>query len=430
MIDSLSAIPPIEPAPEKLNFAYVRRPGLWKIMFTNLFMGIITLTVWHFWGKTNVRKHIWSCIHINGEPLEYTGTGGELFRGFLLVFLIFILPLLLLTAGLSFYLGPRHPAISGLNFLFAIAGYLLGGFAIYKARNYQLSRTNWRGIRGNMAGSAGLYSLTYFGNILAKSFSMGWATPVMNVVMSEQMIGDMRFGDSSFKFKGRAGPLYPTYALCWFLTLFLIIGGFALFAYEVAQWFSSGGLEDAFKHVFRDKDKDVTKATIEDFQLVGFVLLGIMGLMLIYVLIIPALWAIYSAKEMRTLANYTRFDGAQFKLNATAASVIWLALGNLLIIILAIVIAASIIFGMGFLSVWMGLEKNTAVAILIGVMVLVVYQGVWALTRPIIIQRNISFVFKRLTLDGSVDLNRIRQSIAARPTRGEGLADAFDLGAW
>jgi uncharacterized membrane protein YjgN (DUF898 family) len=428
MTDSIATLPPIEPASEKLNFAYVRRPGLWKIMFTNLFMGIITLTVWHFWGKTNVRKHIWSCIQINGEPLEYTGKGGELFRGFLLVFVVFILPLLLLSAWLSISRGPNDQGIKLLNLVFFAAGYLLGGFALYKARNYQLSRTNWRGIRGNMAGSAGLYSLTYFGSVLAKWFSLGWATPVMNVVMSEQMIGDMRFGDSAFKFKGRAGPLYPTYALCWFLTLFLVLGGFGLFAYEVVQWFSSGGINKAFEHVF--KNSDTVKPTIEDFQLIGFIFLGILGLMMIYVLIIPALWAIYSAKEMRTLANYTRFDGAQFKLNATARSVIWLAVGNLLIIVLAIALAGGVIFGTVFLTIWMGFDKSTAVAILICVIVLLVYQSVWALTRPIIIQRNISFVFKRLMLEGAVDLNRIRQSIATRPIRGEGLADAFDLGAW
>jgi uncharacterized membrane protein YjgN (DUF898 family) len=349
-------------------------------------------------------------------------------RGFLLVFVVFILPLLMLSGWLSISRGPDDQSIKSLNLVFFAAGYLLGGFALYKARNYQLSRTNWRGIRGNMAGSAGLYSLTYFGNILAKWFSLGWATPVMNVVMSEQMIGDMRFGDSAFKFKGRAGPLYPTYALCWFLTLFLVIGGLSLFTYEAVQWFSSGGIDKAFEHVF--KNADTAKPTIEDFQLIGFIFLGVLGLMVAYVLIIPALWAIYSAKEMRTLANYTRFDGAQFRLNATAGSVIWLAIGNLSIIILAISLAGGIILGTIFLSIWAGLDKNTSVAILIGIFVLMVYQGVWALTRPIIIQRNIRFVFSRLTLDGAVDLNRIRQSIAARPTRGEGLADAFDLGAW
>ena len=396
-------------------------------MFTNLLMGIVTLTVWHFWGKTNVRKHIWSCIQINGEPLEYTGTGGELFRGFLAVFVIFILPILLLTGGLSLYLGPEHPSIRGINGIFAVAGYLLGGFALYKARNYQLSRTNWRGIRGNMAGSAGLYSLTYFGSILAKSFSLGWATPVMNVVMSEQMIGDMRFGDSAFKFKGRAGPLYPTYALCWFLTLFVIFGGGAYLVYEFIQLFGSN-LDETFKQVF--KTEGSAKPTQDELQLVGFFILALIGVILIYVLIIPTLWALYSAKEMRTLAAYTRFDGAQFKLNATAGNVIWLAIGNLLIIVFAIALALASLSGLFWGVVWLGLEKSTATAILAGVVVLVVYQAVWALTRPLIVQRNIAFVFKRLTMQGAVDLNRIRQSIAARPTRGEGLADAFDLGAW
>ena len=87
------------------------------------------------------------------------------------------------------------------------------------------------------------------------------------------------------------------------------------------------------------------------------------GVIMLYVLIIPTLWAIYSAKEMRTLAGYTRFDGAQFKLNATAASVIWLAVGNLLIIVLAIVLAVAVLAGMFWGVTSLGLEKSTAMAI-------------------------------------------------------------------
>ena len=155
-----------------------------------------------------------------------------------------------------------------------------------------------------------------------------------------------------------------------------------------------------------------------------------MSSLFLYILAIPALWAIYSAKELRTLANYTRFDGAQFKLNATWANVIWLAIGNFMIVLIAILI------GMGFISALLfglansGLEKSTVAVILAAFSVLIVYQGVWALSRPLITQRNIAFIIKRLKLDGAIDLARIRQSVAAQPKRGEGLADAFDLGAW
>ena len=119
--------------------------------------------------------------------------------------------------------GPESPIAIILQMVFIVAIYVLWGFAVYKARKYQLSRTNWRGIRGTLVGSAMTYSLLYFGSLLAKSMSFGWATPVMNTVLQEQITNDMRFGDAAFKFKGRAGPLYPTYALCWFLTLAAII---------------------------------------------------------------------------------------------------------------------------------------------------------------------------------------------------------------
>ncbi|MDE2446968.1 MAG: DUF898 family protein, partial [Alphaproteobacteria bacterium] len=255
-----------------------------------------------------------------------------------------------------------------------------------------------------------------------------WATPVMNVVMSEQMIGDMRFGDSAFKFKGRAAPLYPTYALCWFLTLFVVVGGFILLGVELAQW-AGTGWENAWKHVF-NSDNTGTKPTNSELALVGIALLGVLGLIVSYVLLIPALWAIYSAKEMRTLASYTRFDGAQFKLNATAWNVIGLALGNVAIIVFALILAFGAVGAGAWAIYYFSLEKSVAAAIAMGILALLAYQALWALTRPLIIQRNIAFVFKRLTMEGSVDLNRIRQSIAARPKRGEGLADAFDLGAW
>ncbi len=59
----------------QLRFDYIPRPGLLGITLTNLVLNLITLTVYRFWARTNVRRHIWSCVHINGEALEYTGRG-------------------------------------------------------------------------------------------------------------------------------------------------------------------------------------------------------------------------------------------------------------------------------------------------------------------------------------------------------------------
>ena len=68
--------------PERLNFSYVKRPGLLKLTIVNFLLSVITLGFYRFWAKTNVRKHIWSSVHINGEPLEYTGTSMEFSKAF------------------------------------------------------------------------------------------------------------------------------------------------------------------------------------------------------------------------------------------------------------------------------------------------------------------------------------------------------------
>jgi uncharacterized membrane protein YjgN (DUF898 family) len=360
---------------EKLNFTYVKRSGLLKLTIVNFLLGIVTLGFYRFWAKTNVRKHIWSSVHINNEPLEYTGTGFELFKGFLVVFGIFILPYVLALTAATFIQGPESIIAIFLQFAFVMAIYVLLGFAIYKARKYQLSRTNWRGIRGTLVGSAMTYSLLYFGSLLAKSISMGWATPVMNTVLAEQITNDMRFGDAAFKFKGRAGPLYPTYALCWLLTLAAIIFVGVLLA-------SSASLSGYLSSVF-----DPTSSTDSIEEMAGYVALLAVGFFLLFALIVPMLWAVYSAKEMRTFATYTRFDGVPFTLNATAGGIIRLTVINLLLILFTLGIA-------------------------------------W----PFVQQRIVKFVIDRLKLEGLIDIDRIKQSQAKMDTRGEGLADAFDIG--
>lgn len=380
MIDSLN------PQPENLTFKYVPRPGLLKIALINFFLGLITLTIYRFWAKTNTRKHIWNCIHINGEPLEYTGTGGELFRGFLMVFGLFILPYIIVLTALQLSLGQAHPIVTGLSLLFAFTVYFLWGFAVYKQRKYQLSRTQWRGIRGTLVGSAMIYSLTFFGSILAKSFSLGWATPVMNTVLQEQITNDMRFGDAAFKFKGKAGPLYPTYALCWILTVVFAIGAITFVSYQATTWFGAE-LSTLFDRIF--ERPDAPKPTDADFYLFGTIALLVVAALAVFFIIIPMLWAIYTAKEIRTFANYTRFDGAQFKLEVRSWGMVWLTISNIVLFTITLSIA-----------------------------------------RPFIIQRNMRYFVNRLSLDGAIDIDRIQQSTAAQPKRGEGLADAFDLGAW
>ena len=372
--------PPV-PAVEgdALRIEYVPRPGLLPLALINALLQVLTLGLYRFWAKTKVRRHIWSCVYINGHPLEYTGKGSELFFGALLVFLILGLPTGLAISVLSIAYGPEHPAVAGVQVLLALLIMILWGAAVYRARRYQLSRTLWRGIRGALVGSTTVYMLTYFGSILARAMTFGWSTPVMNFNLQQQIVSDMRFGDMAFRFKGRAGPLYPRYALCWFL---MLVGGIALIAVigiEIAALFG-----DDLNAVFSETESPQPQD--RDFK-VGIAVASAAALYLLYLIVYPMIWALYTARELKLFASFTSIDKARFQLDATSGSLILLSLGNLFLWIFTLGIAA-----------------------------------------PFIQQRTVRYLCDRMTVEGTVDVDRIMQSLAPVTRTGEGLADAFDVG--
>ncbi|MDH3743460.1 MAG: YjgN family protein, partial [Hyphomicrobiales bacterium] len=287
----------------------------------NFLLTIVTLTIYRFWAKTNVRRHVWSNIKINGQALEYTGTGMELFLGALIIFAIIGLPFIIISVAAQFLLDDPEIVVVALQFVFLFGFMLLYGMAVYRARRYRLSRTLWRGIRGTLTGSSFSFSMLFFGSMLLKGLTWGWSTPAMNLNIQQRMFGDMMFGDKSFKFKGPAGPLYARYAICWILTPVIIIAAIAL----IALLFSGSltGFE-AYADKLEKGDLDATS--------VWYIVAIYVGVFAFYVGI-AILWTAYTAREMMLFAEYTTFDNARFRFDVTVLSLIGLWLGNLLIMI-------------------------------------------------------------------------------------------------
>ncbi len=376
--------PPGGSAGEPVRVEYVTQSGLGGIAITNFLLNLVTLWFYRFWAKTRVRRHVWSSVRVNGEPLEYTGTGKELFLGFLIIMGVIFLPLALIGVGLAAYLGPQSPALTLFQVVVSLVLVTLYGFAIYRARRYRLSRTVWRGIRGALTGSALAYSGKYFAALLLVPITLGWSRPAMNLLLAEQMYNDMRFGNQPFTFRGRAGPLYLQYAICWFLMagiVFAIVIGGASLAFSGALEQYSGLLESLL---------DTENRSAEATGLVVFTFIaGFVVLFLAYQIISSIIWALYTAREMNLFAQYTSFPGVRFNFNATGWSLVTLWLGNLAIIIFTLGIA-----------------------------------------QPFVEQRVMRYFCDRLSVDGLVDFSAIRQSQAQLDKRGEGLIDALDLDAF
>ena len=359
---------------QKIVIGYQPAPGLGWLSVKNFLLSMLTLGIYRFWAKTNVRRHIWSCVHINGEPLEYTGTGTELFMGFILATVIIFIPLLVLALLIQFIAGELAAAVFQLVVVFLLT--TLIGMAKYRALRYRLSRTIWRGIRGTMTGSPFSYSMLYFGALLLSSLTLGWSNPAMSVRLQQRITREASFGRTAFSFGGPASPLYRTFAFCWIATL----AGLAVLGVAIIGDISNGNdslLRSIANHAMNNPDDPRA----------AFVLLAVIyGSIAVAVLTYSVIWTFYTAAKLRLFASYTGFDQARFSLEATAFSLFRLWFGNLLIMLLSFGIAA-----------------------------------------PFASQRMVRYFCDRLKVSGTVDFAAIQQSPAPLDGHGEGLLDAFDL---
>jgi uncharacterized membrane protein YjgN (DUF898 family) len=356
---------------EPLRLTWKQQSGLIGLSFVNFVLRILTLGIYHFWGKTEVRRRIWSAVRLNGEPLEYTGTGKELFLGFLVVFAVVVLPIMLGSFAIVFAFGPESRALPIFQALIYVAFFFLLGVGIHRALRYRLARTRWRGIRGGLEGSAWGFAWTHFWTALLIPLTLGWIGPWRATKLQRLLSNDMRFGDRPFRFAARSGPLYGRFAILWIGGAILFGGAAFLIGY--VQYLDMGNPQPG------------TIPGQPSPRLVGLIALVVVAAYLIFGL----MYAWYRASIINHFAAHTHFEGATFRGNATGRSLIWLTLSNLLILL----------FTLGLLA-------------------------------PVAQARAARYLVERLSIDGAVPLAEIVQRAEDPMKRGEGLAQVFDVDAF
>ena len=80
---------------ETLRFEYDgRHVPFAKIVAVNALYQLLTGMIFRFWARTRERKYLWSHVRLGDDRLEYTGTGLELFLGFLIVLAVVLFPVI------------------------------------------------------------------------------------------------------------------------------------------------------------------------------------------------------------------------------------------------------------------------------------------------------------------------------------------------
>ena len=198
---------------------------VWMGFYTAL-LSIPTLTLFRFWGRTQMRRRLWADTLVDGEPLEYTGKGSELFIGFLIGIVTVSLPLAVALLAVQVLVG-SPPLLIAIVLLIYIGLFLLIGTAVYLARRYQLSRTLWRGVRFSQSGSPLGYGTATLGYLFLTFITLGWYAPVMRLRLARRMWSEASFGDTPFVWdesrRSSSDPVWTSFALSWFGSLIPLV---------------------------------------------------------------------------------------------------------------------------------------------------------------------------------------------------------------
>jgi uncharacterized membrane protein YjgN (DUF898 family) len=182
-----------------LQFKGDKKP-LARIVTRNLLLTLLTLGIYRFWARTNVRDYLWGNFTVLGEPFEYSGRGLELLLGFLVVMATIFFPWAMLTTAADIFDG--YQFVGGFdNISYAVglvAALVLASVGSYRARGFRLSRTSWRGVRASQRGSSAVYGIWLAGLTIAKFVSFGLITPKANAYLWRYRYDNTMFGDARF----------------------------------------------------------------------------------------------------------------------------------------------------------------------------------------------------------------------------------------
>jgi uncharacterized membrane protein YjgN (DUF898 family) len=352
------------------------------VCFLNALLMVLTIGVYGFWGRTEIRRRIWSSVRLMDEPMAYHGTPQELMRGFFTVLLVVLIPLFLAGSAVVIIFG-QASAIFGVYqvALFLILYPVLTAIAYYRARRYRLSRTSWRGVRGSMGGSSSRYGFFSWATALAYPLTLGWIAPYRAIALQRRLVSETTLGNRPLAFAGSSSSLYLRFAILWFGTIVLYFGAFGGTAAIIGT--SINPQNPTWWMLLRGRDWAIIAGVV-----VGAIVLW------------SLMSSFYYAKLYNHVAETTSFS-AQPGVPVTPDTAVHFSLGV-----------------QGWRLIWLFVSNA-----------LITYLSIYIL-KPVATARSMKYFAEHLSIVGPFDPATIGQNLSAIDQSGEGLAQAFDLDAF
>lgn len=394
------AAPEGQTPPLRMHFSG-RESDLLRILVKGTLLQIPTFGFYRFWLTTDVRRHMWTHTQIGADYFEYVGRARELLFGFLVAIAVLV-PIYLAVVIASLEVE-RVQAFASIP-LVAVT-YVLGYYAIYRARRYRATHTILRSVRFWMTGSGWAYLGRAVVWDVLTLVSLGFAYSWRAAALERYKMRNTHYGSLQGDFVATAWTLFKRAAWIWAIYLVCVA---AIVVFVIREdWLSVAAL----------------------------------GVPL--VIATPFLFPIFRAIELRWWIEGVRLGPIAAASDLRIGQVVWCYLKTLLISMLysgvgGAMIGMAVAIGLGIAMLAIGSEDVTAesvptfLTVAGGVLAGILYVGFllgFDVIRRLVLDRGIWVVATESATLTNLEALEGVEAIEGKITGGfgEGLLDALDF---
>jgi uncharacterized membrane protein YjgN (DUF898 family) len=399
------------------------RHAYWRLLTRGAALLMLTLGIYRFWLATDIRRFLWSNTEVADDSLEYSGSAVELLTGFLFALAILV-PIYLAFFLAALDIGPvgNMSGAIGITLLF-----VLGQYAIYRARRYRLSRTIYHGLRFHQQGNAVFYAVGASLWWALTALTLGLALPWMQAWRERYKMRHTYYGTVAGRFAGAGWRLFLRGLPLW-LAVFLPFGAGLAALVEAYD-------PDALQIVLRHLDDDDAMSRLADinpdfFNAVGLAIVTTA----ISAILVAVIYPVFQAIQLRWWLSGLQLGQVTMRSHLRMVQVYGVYLR--FVAYMALFVIALSLAAIPLLLVYGWLLQGNDVSILREAAAASIGLGAYVVAMlgfSTIYQATVMLSLWRLgveslALDGLGTLQRV--AAAGRPSSavGEGLADALQVG--
>ncbi len=163
------------------------------ILLANWILTILTLGFYYPWARAKQLQYIYSHTTLNKESFSFSGTGAEIFKGFIKLVGIYLLVMVFFVLFTRYSESP----ILAVFLLYAVLLTFVP-FIIHGSFRYRMSRTSYRGIRFGYRGDRKELTVQFFRDLLFTVLTLGIYSSWLAMNLRSYTHRHIRYGDVEF----------------------------------------------------------------------------------------------------------------------------------------------------------------------------------------------------------------------------------------